>query len=60
MRNVVIEVKGKQLVITVDLGAVGAPSKSGKTLVIASTEGNKRIDAAGVVVGLNVYKSREV
>ena len=48
--------KGKRLVIEVDLSAAGEPSKSGKSVVIASTKGNKAILEAGVVLGLNVYR----
>ncbi len=39
MDNVVMEVNGKTLVITVDLTAAGTPSSTGKTLLIASTRG---------------------
>jgi hypothetical protein len=50
-------VKGK-LVIEADIEA-GAPSKSGKTLVIASTRGNMKTDVlvGGKVltIGLNAY-----
>jgi hypothetical protein len=48
--------KGKRLVIEVDLGVQGTPSNTGKSIVIASTKGNKAILEAGVVVGLNVYR----
>ena len=60
MENVKIERKGKVLTITVDLSKKGIPSKSGKTLVIASTNGNQRIDGEGdIVVGLNVYTPKK-
>ena len=49
--------QGKRLIIEVDLSAEGEPSKSGKSVVIASTKGNKAIIAAGVVLGLNVYRT---
>jgi len=49
--------KGKRLVIEVDLSAKGAPSKTGKNVVIASTKGNKAIADAGVILGLNVYRA---
>jgi len=49
--------KGKRLHIEVDLTSKGAPSKSGKTVVIASTKGNKAIPEAGVILGLNVYRT---
>jgi hypothetical protein len=67
MKNVEITVKGKSLIITVDLSKVGGATKdnpeglsaSGKTIIIGTTAGNARIAANGhgeVNVGLNVYK----
>jgi len=56
MKNVQTEVKGTNLVITVDLTKTFGPSKSGKTIIIASTEGNKQVAQNGVTLGLNVYK----
>jgi hypothetical protein len=56
MENVKMTRVGKVLTITVDLSKKGTPSASGKTLVIASTKGNVKIDGEGeYVVGLNVY-----
>ena len=49
--------KGKRLTIEVDLSAQGAPSKTGKSVVIASTKGNQAIPEAGVMLGLNVYRT---
>ena len=48
------KVEGNKLIITVDLDRQGTPSKSGKSLVIATTRGNMRI--GDVSVGLNVYR----
>ena len=54
-----VEVKGKQLVITADISEPPVPSRSAKTLVVASTRGNvttaARIQGRPVVVGLNCY-----
>jgi len=62
MRNVTAEQTGKTLTITIDLDAPTVPSRSGKTAVIASTEGNVKIakldDGRPVVLGLNLYVSR--
>lgn len=55
MKNVEIKIEGSTMTITVDLSKTFGPSKSGKTTVIASTEGNQPV-APGVFVGLNVYK----
>lgn len=59
MRNVEMKMDGDKLVITVDTAQTFGPSKSGKTTIIASTEGN--VSAPGkpeVKIGLNVYTSR--
>lgn len=55
MKNINIEVKKDTLIITVNLKETFGPSKSGKTIVVASTEGNKEI-AQGVYLGLNAYR----
>jgi hypothetical protein len=55
MKNVEIKIEGNTMTITVDLSKTFGPSKSGKTTVIASTEGNQAV-TPGVFVGLNVYK----
>jgi hypothetical protein len=43
MKNVQMEVKGNNLIITVDLTQDHGPSKSGKTIVVASTLGNANV-----------------
>ena len=55
MTNVKIKVEKKMLTITVDLSKDSGPSKSGKSTIIASTQGNESI-GDGIIVGLNVYK----
>ena len=40
MKNVEMTVEGKTLIIKVDLSKDFGPSKSGKTIIIASTEVN--------------------
>lgn len=58
-KNVQIEVKGSTLVITCDLEQDHGPSKSGKTTIIATTEGNMSIPGhEGIKLGLNLYKNR--
>jgi hypothetical protein len=53
------KIVGNKLVIEIPLNAVPVPSTSGKTLVVASTHGNKvteaQINGKNVVVGLNAY-----
>lgn len=56
MKNVALEVEGEILVIRVDLSKEFGPSKSGKTVIVASTEGNKSVPGRSEKVGLNVYK----
>jgi hypothetical protein len=55
-------IEGKELVIRVSLNATPVPSNTGKTLVVASTHGNKvteaRVNGKNVVVGLNAYIPR--
>jgi hypothetical protein len=59
MTNVKIERKGETLTITIDLSVKGEPSKTGKSIVIASTLGNTLIDPEKkIYLGLNVYKTR--
>ena len=57
MNNVEYTIKGSTLTITIDISQEGEESSSGKSIVIASTKGNKQIDAKkGLVLGLNLYK----
>lgn len=59
-KNVKYDVDAKNiLTITVDLNKTHGKSKSGKTVTIATTNGNTKIqnkDGNEIVVGLNVYK----
>ena len=56
MQNVKWEVKDDKLIIEIDLTMELGPSKSGKTITIASTRGNQKIEGTDAVIGLNVYK----
>ena len=57
MRNVSMKVEGDTLVIRVDIKKRMGPSQSGKTIVIASTEGNQQLpENKRVRVGVNVYE----
>ncbi|MBI2876238.1 MAG: hypothetical protein HYY20_05090 [Candidatus Tectomicrobia bacterium] len=59
MKNVEMTVEGNILTIKVDLTKEFGPSSSGKTIIIASTEGNAPIpNREEVKVGLNVYKKK--
>lgn len=57
MKNVKMSVKDNILSIEVDLSQNFGLSGSGKSIVIASTEGNKPVPGTeDVKIGLNVYK----
>lgn len=56
MKNIDLKVQGDQLTIDIDLSKEFGPSKSGKTIIIASTEGNKTVPGRNEKIGLNVYK----
>ena len=58
MKNVDMKVEGNILTIKVDLTKEFGPSSSGKTIIIASTEGNVSIPERGEKVGLNVYRKK--
>jgi hypothetical protein len=59
MKNVELKVDGNILTIKVDLSKEFGPSTSGKTTIIASTEGNKAVPGKeDVKIGLNVYKKK--
>ena len=58
MKNVEVSVEGNTLTITVDLTQEFGPSSSGKTVIIASTEGNYPLPGRSEVVGLNVYRKK--
>jgi hypothetical protein len=55
-KNVEMDVQGDLLKITVDLSQEFGPSKSGKTVIIASTEGNQLVYSREEKIGLNVYR----
>ncbi len=59
MQNVEWEVKGDKLIIEIDLTKDFGLSKSGKTITIASTRGNQKIEGTNAILGLNVYKYQE-
>jgi hypothetical protein len=58
MKNVEMRVEGNTLVIRVDLTKDFGPSSSGKTTIIATTEGNVTIPDRDEKVGLNVYRKK--
>jgi hypothetical protein len=58
MKNVEMTLSGNILTIKVDLAKEFGPSASGKTIIIASTEGNITVPEREEKVGLNVYRKK--
>jgi hypothetical protein len=58
MKNVEMTVAGNILTIKVDLTKEFGPSASGKTIIIASTEGNITVPEREEKIGLNVYRKK--
>lgn len=57
MENVKMAVKGNQLTITVDLSKDLGRSKTGQSILIASTKGNQSVPGKDdVKIGLNIYR----
>ena len=55
MNNITMSTKGNILTIVVDLSKTGKVSASGKSTIIASTEGNQSVPDSSAKIGLNVY-----
>jgi len=57
------EIVGNELVLRIPMNAKPETSSSGKTLVVASTYGNKEtdcvVDGKKVIVGVNAYISKK-
>jgi hypothetical protein len=64
MYNVAIEYKPAhdkehaKAIIVIDLSHSGKTSSSGKSIVIASTEGNTLIPGTDIWIGLNIYRKK--
>lgn len=59
MKNVDMTIEGNTLTIRVDLGKDFGESKSGKSITIASTEGNIPVPGREeVMIGLNIYRKK--
>jgi len=50
----VVTIKGNKVTIVLDFDKAGVPSKSGKSLVHATTRGNVAIDG-GLSLGVNLF-----
>lgn len=59
MKNIDMKIEGTTLHIVVDLSKDFGESKSGKSITIASTEGNISIPGNDdIKIGLNIYKKK--
>ena len=58
MKNIEMSIEGSVLTIKVDLSKEFGPSSTGKTIIIASTEGNVTIPNRQEKVGINVYRKK--
>lgn len=57
MKNCEMRLNGNILTITVDISQEYGKSSSGKSIIIASTEGNVSIpEKEDIKIGLNVYR----
>lgn len=55
--NVATSLKGTKLIIEVDLSKTLGPSKSGKTILVGTTRGQKRVEGVdNTFVNLSVYR----
>ncbi len=59
MKNVEISVEANILTLKIDLTKDFGESSSGKSLIIATTEGNYSLPGRDEKVGLNVYRKRK-
>ena len=54
VENIDVKITGDKMVLTVNLTKRLGPSRSGKTVLIATSKGNAVV-APGITIGLNVY-----
>lgn len=61
MKNIKMTVKGSKLTIEVDLSKDFGKSASGKSIIIASSEGNQSLAKPhqDIKIGLNLYKKAD-
>ena len=58
MKNVEVKIDGNILIIKVNRTREFGPTSSGKTTIIASTDGNISIPDRDEKVGLNAYRKK--
>lgn len=58
MKNVEMTREGDILIVKIDLTKTQGPSASGKTIIVATSEGNATVPGeTDMKIGINVYKS---
>jgi hypothetical protein len=55
-KGIEFEVKDGVLYLKIKLNQNFGPSKTGKTIIVATSSGNKKIEGTDVTLGLNLYK----
>lgn len=58
MKNIEMNMEGTVLTIKIDLAKEFGPSASGKTTIIATTEGNIQVPGREEKIGINVYRKK--
>jgi hypothetical protein len=59
MENITMTKEGNTLIVKIDLAKNMGPSRTGKTMVIASTQGNISVPGdPAIKLGVNCYKTR--
>lgn len=58
MTNAQLAMNGDILTITVDMSKTHGASKSGKSIIIATSGGNKSVPGTEAKIGLNIYVPR--
>jgi hypothetical protein len=56
MKNMEMDVEGNMLTIKVDLSQVLGPSRSGKTNMVATSEGIVSVPGRDEMIGLNIFR----
>lgn len=59
MKNIDMQIQGDILTVKVDLKKEFGPSASGKTIIIATTEGNISVpEHESIKIGINIYRKK--
>ena len=59
MQNINVKLDKNNVILKIDTRKNYGPSSTGKSIIVASTRGNKIIKNTGVYLGLNVYKLKK-